>query len=177
MKENKKELTEEEKLKERERLCHMGQYLCFSLCGEEYGVEILRVQEIRCWEPVSRVPNVPVHEKGVINLRGAIIPIIDLGERFNLGAAKLTDLTAVIILQVNDNGRKRVVGAVVDTVSDVIDVDKRTIQPSPDFGSKVSTEYISGLADLNGTMLTLLDVDSFLSLEASGECEKEQNLA
>ncbi len=168
-----KQLTDEEKKQEQEAQRHGVQYLSFTLNSEEYGVEILRVQEIRCWEPVSRVPNVPVYEKGVINLRGAIIPIIDLRERFELDEANYTETTAVIILQVHDAEKVRIVGVVIDSVSDVVDIDKRDIQESPDFGSKVSTDYISGLVEVGGKMLTLLDIDKFLSLQE--EEEKELN--
>lgn len=166
-----KKLTEEEKAKEQEVQRNLVQYLSFTLNSEEYGVEILRVQEIRCWEPVSRVPNVPSYEKGVINLRGAIIPIIDLRERFQLKEASYTATTAVIILRVQEEEKTRVVGVVIDSVSDVLDIDKRTVQESPDFGSKVSTEYISGLVEVNGKMLTLLDIDKFLSLQEEEETE------
>jgi len=166
-----KQLTDDEKAQEREVLRYRTQYLSFTLNREEYGVEILRVQEIRCWEPVSRVPNVPSYEKGVINLRGAIIPIIDLRERFQLEEANYTETTAVIILQVHESDKIRIVGVVIDSVSDVIDIDKRTIQESPDFGSKVSTDYIAGLVEVNGKMLTLLDIDKFLSLEEEEETE------
>jgi purine-binding chemotaxis protein CheW len=160
-----KKLTEEEKANEREVQRNLVQYLSFTLNSEEYGVEILRVQEIRCWEAVSRVPNVPSYEKGVINLRGAIIPIIDLRERFQLEEANYTETTAVIILRVQEEEKARVVGVVIDSVSDVLDIDKRTVQESPDFGSKVSTDYISGLVEVDGKMLTLLDIDKFLSLQ------------
>ncbi len=168
-----KKLTEEEKAQEKEVQRNLVQYLSFTLNSEEYGVEILRVQEIRCWEPVSRVPNVPSYEKGVINLRGAIIPIIDLRERFQLEEANYTATTAVIILRVEEEDKTRIVGIVIDSVSDVLDVDKRTVQESPSFGSKVSTDYISGLVEVNGKMLTLLDIDQFLSLQE--EEEKELN--
>jgi purine-binding chemotaxis protein CheW len=166
-----KQLTDEEKVQEQEAQRYRVQYLSFTLNREEYGVEILRVQEIRCWEPVSRVPNVLSYEKGVINLRGAIIPIIDLRERFNLDEANYTATTAVIILQVHEADKIRIVGVVIDSVSDVVDLDKRDIQESPDFGSAVSTDYISGLVEVDGKMLALLDIDKFLSLNEKEEIE------
>lgn len=143
----------------------MAQFLSFSLGQEEYAVDVLRVQEIRSWEPVSRVPNVPAHEKGVINLRGAIVPIIDLRERFQLGVTQYTCLTVVVVLQVHRAEKIRVMGVVVDTVSDVIDVDKSLIQSAPDFGAKVSTEFIDGLVSVNQRMVMLLDVDKLLKLD------------
>ena len=143
----------------------VAQFLSFTLGQEEYGVDILRVQEIRSWEPVSRIPNVPAYEKGVVNLRGAIVPIIDLRERFQLGATHYTSLTIVVVLQVHLAEKIRVMGVVVDTVSDVIDVDKTLIQSAPDFGTKVSTEFINGLVSVNQRMVMLLDVDKLLKLE------------
>ncbi|OAI18456.1 chemotaxis protein CheW [Methylomonas lenta] len=141
------------------------QYLSFTLGQEDYGVDVLRVQEIRSWEPVSRIPNVPAHEIGVVNLRGDIVPIIDLRERFQLGATLYTPFTVVVVLQVHIAEKMRVMGLVVDTVSDVIDVDKALIQSAPNFGAKVSTEFINGLVSVNQRMVMLLDVDKLLKLD------------
>lgn len=141
------------------------QFLSFTLGKEEYGVDILRVQEIRSWEPVSRIPNVPKYEKGVVNLRGAIVPIIDLRERFQLGHADYGPLTVVVVLQAFINDKTRVMGVVVDAVSDVVDIEKKDIQAAPNFGAKVSTEFITGLASVNGRMVMLLDVDKLLRLD------------
>ncbi|QPK64189.1 chemotaxis protein CheW [Methylomonas sp. LL1] len=146
-----------------------AQFLSFTLGNEEYGVDILRVQEIRSWEPVSRIPNVPHYEKGVVNLRGAIVPIIDLRERFDLGYSRYTPLTVVVVLQARIGGKCRVMGVVVDAVSDVIDVDKKNIQSSPNFGAKVSTEFINGLVAVNQRMVMLLDVDKLLKLDGVDE--------
>ncbi len=155
------EQSEEKKLK------NMLQFLSFTLGDEEYGVDILQVQEIRSWEPVSRIPNVPSYEKGVVNLRGAIVPIIDLRERFGLGHLAYSPLTVVVVLQVQtESGQYRVMGVVVDSVSDVIDVDKKTIQSAPNFGTKVSTEFINGLASVNERMVMLLDVEKLLKLDS-----------
>lgn len=144
---------------------NLEQYLSFALGDEEYGVEILRVQEIRSWEPVSRIPNVPSYEKGVVNLRGAIVPIIDLRERFNLGRVEYTPLTVVVVLQTGTGTNMRIMGVVVDSVSDVVNVDKTSVQDAPDFGAKVSTEFITGLVSLNDRMVMLLDVDKLLDLD------------
>lgn len=141
------------------------QFLSFTLGKEEYGVDILRVQEIRSWEPVSRIPNVPSYEKGVVNLRGAIVPIIDLRERFGLGRSQYTPLTVVVVLQAHIGNKTRIMGVVVDAVSDVIDVDKKSIQSAPNFGAKVSTEFINGLISVNQRMVMLLDVDKLLRLD------------
>jgi purine-binding chemotaxis protein CheW len=137
----------------------VSQFLTFMLGDEEYGVDILRVQEIRGWEPVSRVPNVPAYEKGVINLRGAIVPIVDLRERFALPHTGYTPLTVVIVLQVLLEDRKRVVGFVVDQVSDVVDVTKEITQPTPEFGTGINTRFLRGLATVGQRMIMLLDID------------------
>jgi purine-binding chemotaxis protein CheW len=142
-----------------------AQYLSFTMDNEEYGVDILRVQEIRSWEPVSRVPNVPYYEKGVINLRGSIVPIIDLRERFRLKFTDYTPLTVVVVLQTKDGIKSRTMGVVVDSVSDVITIDRNKIQDAPDFGAKVSNEFIHGLVSVNERMVILLDVEKLLKLE------------
>lgn len=147
------------------------QFLSFTLGNEEYGVNILRVQEIRSWEPVSRIPNVPSYEKGVVNLRGAIVPIIDLRERFNLNYAEYTSLTVVVVLQAEFNGKSRTMGVVVDAVSDVVEVDKNSIQRAPDFGTKVNTLFINGLASVNERMLMLLDVEKLLKLDGIDDAD------
>lgn len=150
---------------EKKGMTDQSQFLSFTLGSEEYGVDILRVQEIRSWEPVSRIPNVPHYEKGVVNLRGSIVPIIDLRERFDLGHSQYTPLTVVVVLQARIGEKSRVMGVVVDAVSDVIDVDKKSIQSSPNFGTKVSTEFINGLVSINQRMVMLLDVDKLLKLD------------
>lgn len=142
-----------------------AQYLCFVLDNEEYGVEILRVQEIRSWEPVSRIPNVPSYEKGVVNLRGSIVPIIDLREKLGIKFTEYTPLTVVVVLQINDDNKVRTMGVVVDSVSDVITLDKTKIQVTPDFGTRISNEFINGLVSVNERMVILLDVDKLLKLE------------
>ncbi len=147
------------------------QYLSFVLGKEEYGVDILRVQEIRSWEPVSRVPNVPYYEKGVVNLRGAIVPIIDLRERFSLSKAEYTPLTVVVVLQTGNGSLTRIMGVVVDSVSDVISVERSEIQGAPDFGTKVSNEFINGLVSVNERMVMLLDVDKLLIIENMDQSE------
>lgn len=147
------------------------QYLSFVLGKEEYGVDILRVQEIRSWEPVSRVPNVPAYEKGVVNLRGAIVPIIDLRERFALSKVEYTPLTVVVVLQTGNGNNTRIMGVVVDSVSDVISIEKNEIQGAPDFGTKVSNEFINGLVSVNERMVMLLDVDKLLILENTEQPE------
>lgn len=142
------------------------EYLTFSLANEEYGVDILRVQELRGWEPVTRVPNSPDYVKGVLNLRGAIVPVIDLRVRFNLPFEQYSSLTVVIVLSVKDkaDGHERIISVVVDEISDVVKAKLSDIQATPKFGSALDTEYISGLADAGGKMLMLLDIDTMLNV-------------
>lgn len=136
------------------------QYLTFQLADEEYGVEILRVQEIRGWERVTRVPNSPIYVQGVVNLRGSIVPIFDLRLRFGLTAQEYGEDTVVIVLLAKrEDGGMRSIGVVVDGVSDVLNATATDISNTPEFGAKVSTEWISGLATARDKMIMLLDVD------------------
>ncbi len=139
------------------------QYLTFSLADEEYGVDILRVQEIRGWEPVTRIPNSPDYVKGVLNLRGAIVPIFDLRQRFSLSFQTYSKDTVVIVLRVEAKAEVRNIGVVVDAVSDVLNAGTSEIRGTPDFGAGVATEYISGLASSGDKMIMLLDVDRLLN--------------
>lgn len=141
------------------------QYLTFSLAGEEYGIDILKVQEIRGWVPVTKVPNAPAFVRGVMNLRGAIVPVIDLRLRFGLETVEYTKTTVVIVVTVQSASGSRIIGTVVDGVSDVLNVDAADIQPAPDFGTAVHTEFISGLVTIESGMVMLLDVDRLLSVE------------
>jgi purine-binding chemotaxis protein CheW len=142
---------------------HSAQYMTFTLADEAYGVDILRVQEIRGWEMVTRIPNAPDYVKGVINLRGAIVPIFDLRQRFNLPVQEYTKDTVVIVLRVSTANNTRIMGVVVDAVSDVLSAKTAEIGSTPDFGGRISTEFISGLASAEGKMIMLLDVDKLLS--------------
>ncbi|MBC7984436.1 MAG: purine-binding chemotaxis protein CheW [Candidatus Obscuribacterales bacterium] len=138
------------------------QVLTFTLGAETYGVDILRVQEIRGWSPVTRIPQTPMHVLGVLNLRGSIVPIIDLRMRLNLERAEYTAITVIIVLSVESVNGRRDIGMVVDSVSDVIDVDNASIKPPPDLGARVSTEFIRGLAAVSESMIMLLDIDSLI---------------
>jgi len=142
---------------------HDNQYLTFTLADEDYGVDILRVQEIRGWELVTRVPNSPSYAKGVLNLRGAIVPIFDLRERFDLPVQAYTKDTVVVVLRVNSESGICIMGVVVDGVSDVLNASQDGIVSAPDFGGRVATEFISGLASADGKMIMLLDVDKLLN--------------
>jgi purine-binding chemotaxis protein CheW len=137
------------------------EYLSFRLGAEEYCIDILKVQEIRSYEPPTRIANAPEFLKGVINLRGVIVPIIDLRVKFGC-AAEIDSVTAVIVLGV----KGRVVGAVVDSVSDVLELPHETIKPAPAMGTMVDTSYLVGIASVAERMLILLDIESLMS---SGE--------
>ena len=141
---------------EREQL---REFLSFRLGAEEYGIEILKVQEIRGWEQPTAIANTPAFIKGVINLRGIIVPIVDLRLKFNLGEAKYDEFTVVIILSV----AKRVVGAVVDAVSDVLSLAPGQIKPAPEFSAALETQFITGLGTIEERMLILLDIEKLMT--------------
>lgn len=141
------------------------QYLTFVLDDEEYAVDILRVQEIRGWENVTRIPNTPDYIRGVLNLRGAIVPIIDLRRRFALEAIEYNATTVIVVLRVEkeDGSGSRIMGIIVDAVSEVYSVPEDEIREAPDFGTKVRTEFIQGLATMDDKMVIILDVDRMLN--------------
>jgi purine-binding chemotaxis protein CheW len=135
------------------------QYLTFLLNGEEYGVDILRVQEIKGWMPTTKIPNTPEYIRGVMNLRGAIVPIIDLRLRFNMPAIEQTATTVVIVLKVESEAGERTIGFVVDAVSEVYNVSAEHFKAAPDFGNQVHTDFIRALATVDEKMIILLDID------------------
>lgn len=141
-----------------------AQYLSFELAGEYYGVDILKVQEIRGWQPVREIPDTPAFIKGVMELRGTILPIIDLRIRFGLEPMVYGPTTVVIILSVTGKQTAHTVGIVVDTVSDVMDVNDSTIQPMPQLGSHIHIEYIIGMVT-GEQMVMLLNTDRLLAPE------------
>ncbi len=138
-----------------------NEFLTFTLGDEEYGVDILKVQEIRGYDTVTKVPNAPSFIKGVINLRGTIVPVVDLRLKFRLGRADYNEFTVMIILNV----ARRVVGMVVDGVSDVMQLTAEQIRPAPEFGSGVNTRFITGIGALEQRMLILIDIEKLMSSE------------
>jgi purine-binding chemotaxis protein CheW len=136
-----------------------SEFLTFRLGREEYGIEILRVQEIRGWEPPTAIANAPAFIKGVINLRGTIVPVVDLRVKFGLARADYDAFTVVIILNV----AHRVVGIVVDSVSDVITLAREEIRPAPEFGAGCDTRYFIGLGTVEGRMLILVDIEKLMA--------------
>jgi len=143
------------------------QALTFALGQEVYGLDILRVKEIRGWSPVTRIPQSQAHVLGVLNLRGSIVPIVDLRMRFSLPRAEYTPLTVIIVLSVESPQGRRDFGLVVDGVSDVIDVPAGDVKAAPELGKQASTEFIAGLAAVSGRMLMLLDIDRLIGGEVA----------
>ncbi|MGQ9366748.1 chemotaxis protein CheW [Azospirillum sp. ST 5-10] len=143
---------------------HEAQYVTFTVGAEEYGVNILAVREIRGWTPESRLPNLPDFVRGVINLRGVIIPIFDLRARFGGGRTEVTRRHVVVVIQVGERTR----GILVDAISDILSIDRDAIKPPPDADvGMVDAEYLSGLYTVDQRMVTLLDVERLFAAESS----------
>ena len=136
-----------------------GEYLTFRLGQEEYGIDILRVQEIRSYEPPTRIANAPPFVKGVVNLRGVIVPIVDLRLKLGCDSVEYNSFTVVVVLNV----RGRVVGAVVDSVSDVLQLSGEAIKPAPEMNTSVDTRFITGIGSIGERMLILMDIQALMS--------------
>lgn len=143
------------------------QFLSFFLAGEEYGVDILRVQEIKCWDSATEVPNSPAYLKGVINLRGIIVPVVDLRLRFGLEEIDYTETTVVIVLRVENAGKERTIGFIVDAVSDVYSIESDLLQAPPEMGDSIDLDFVKGLTAINDNMVVLLDIDHLVDTEES----------
>lgn len=139
------------------------QYLTFLLGDDIYGVDILRVQEVRGWTKVREIPNTPDYVKGVLDLRGTIVPIVDLRARLALEQVEYSTITVVIVLSVEVKEENYVIGIVVDTVSDVLDVVQTDIKKAPNFGTRVETKFISGMVMTESEMIVLMDIDKMLN--------------
>lgn len=139
-----------------------GQYLSFTLGDEDYGIDILKVQEIRGWEDVRPLPDTPDYVKGVLDLRGAIMPIIDLRLRFKLDKVEYAATTVTIILSIELKGEPYMIGIVVDAVSDVLDIQADKIKATPSLGKKIDTKYLLGMVSIENRVVLLLDVDNLL---------------
>ena len=147
-----------------------NQFLTFMLGGEEYGVDILNVQEIRSWESATSIPNTPDYVLGVINLRGLVVPIVDLRKRFEMSQAEFGPTTIIVIVKLsNSSNSSRTVGMVVDEVSDVYNISDEDIGEMPDFGSVVGTEFIKGVANVNEKMVIILDIGSLINTGVLGD--------
>ena len=143
----------------------IGKYLTFSLDEEEYGIGILRVKEIIGMMPITTVPRTPKFIKGVINLRGKVIPIIDLRLKFNMDATPYTDRTSIIVVEIDSAASVILIGIVVDAVSEVLNIREDEIQETPQFGTRMNTQYILGMAKTQKGVRILLSIDQVLSRE------------
>jgi len=152
----------------------LDQYLTFMLAEEEYGIDILRVQEIKGWDGVTPMPNMPDYILGVINLRGTVVPIVDLRKHFELESVPFDKTTVVIVVRVtNDEDVERTMGIVVDAVSEVHNIAKADMKPSPDFGGACNTDSIKGLVTHDDRMLIMLDIDHVMNNGVMQALEKE----
>jgi len=151
------------------------QYLTFRLGNETYGLNILRVKEIRGWVPVTSIPQSPAHVLGMLNLRGAVVPIVDLRRRFELASAEFTPVTVVIVLSLHSpQGAVRECGVVVDSVSDVVDLDSSAIRPAPALNGHSLANFILGVAECDDRMVMLMDIEGLLQQDlaaASGHSQ------
>ena len=152
------------------------QFLTFNLADELYSVDILKVQEIKGYTNATKIPNMPAYFKGVLNLRGTIVPIVDLRMKFGMGATEPTTFTVVVVVNIGN----RVMGMLVDAVSDVLDLKAKDIQPAPELGSSVDTTFVAGLGNVNDHLVTILDINRVLSDDQLGKIpeilsEKENN--
>ena len=140
-----------------------GKYLTFAVAQERYSVPVLKVREIMRLCPVTPVPRMPSYIKGVINLRGKIVPVVDLRERFSLGAAEDTERICIVVVQVEEpDGASRLTGMIVDVVEEVSQFQSDDLEPPPDFGDAVDARFIVGMAKTRGQVKTLLDIDRLL---------------
>ncbi len=144
-----------------------GKYLTFVLGRESYGMQVLKIREIIRFTDITAVPQMPVHIKGVINLRGKIIPVIDLRAKFGLGATDATERTCIVVVQVNLPSRtSSQMGLIVDAVEEVTNIAASDIEETPDFGGAFDTDCILGMAKIKGVVKTLLDIDRVVAVEA-----------
>ena len=142
-----------------------GKYLTFVLAGEEYGIGILKVKEIIGIMAITTVPQTPAYMKGVINLRGKVIPIVDLRVKFGIEAMEYTEKTCIIVVEIASGGQKVMIGILVDSVSEVLNIKGADIEDAPNFGSHLNTDYILGMAKTGGRVKILLDIDRVLGAE------------
>ena len=167
------EVQEETSVQAQETLMDReGKYLTFTLAGEEYGIGILKVREIFGMMPITSVPQTPVFVKGVINLRGQVIPVIDLRLKFGLEELEYSDRTSIIVVEVKGRTGNMQIGIVVDSVSEVVNIKGEDIEDTPMFGARLETEYILGMAKMEGGVNILLDIDRVLNADELAALEK-----
>ena len=149
-----------------------GKYLTFTLAEEEYGIGILKIKEIVGMLPITSVPQTPAFVKGVLNLRGKVIPVIDLRLRFGMGEIEYTERTCIIVVEIESQTGMVMIGIVVDSVSEVLNIKGDDIEDTPTFGTKLNTEYILGMAKMEGGVKILLDINRVLSGDEIAVLEK-----
>ncbi len=143
----------------------MQQYLTFMLSGETYAIGILGIKEIIEYGQLTEVPNMPSFIRGVINLRGAVVPVVDLAARFNKGTTALTRRTCIVIIEVISANEQQVIGVMVDAVNEVLEISPSEIEPPPSFGAKIRADFIAGMGKVDGRFIIMLDVDKVLSVD------------
>jgi purine-binding chemotaxis protein CheW len=149
-----------------------GKYLTFTLHDEEYGIGILKVKEIIGMMPITTVPKTPGYMKGVINLRGKVIPVADLRLKFGMEPMDYTERTCIIVVEISGAGKKIHMGIVVDSVSEVLNIKAGDIEDTPNFGSRLDTDYILGMAKAGGGIKILLDIDEILNIDEIAVMER-----
>ena len=149
-----------------------GKYLTFTLADEEYGIGILRIKEIIGMMPITTIPQTPEFVKGVINLRGKVIPVVDLRLRFGMGSIDYTERTCIIVVEIDAQAGTVMIGIVVDAVSEVLNIKAEDIEETPTFGTKLNTEYILGMAKMEGSVKILLDIGRVLTGEEIATLKK-----
>jgi purine-binding chemotaxis protein CheW len=142
-----------------------GKYLTFRLADEEYGLEILKVQEIIQMQAVTKVPRTPGYVRGVINLRGKVIPVVDLRQKFGLEPCEDTEKTCIIVVQIAGGAGVVVMGIIIDEVKEVLDIRAEAIEETPSFGASINTEFILGMGKIGNSVKILLDIDKVLSVQ------------
>ncbi len=146
-----------------------GKYLTFALAQEEYGLEILKVREIIGYMAITAVPQTPSYIKGVINLRGQVIPVVDLRAKFGMETTEVTEQTCIIVVEITHGGRKANTGIIVDRVQEVLDIAGKDIEEAPQFGASVDTDFILGMGKIGDSVKILLDIDKVLSSQEIGD--------
>jgi purine-binding chemotaxis protein CheW len=149
-----------------------GKYLTFSLAEEEYGIGILKIKEIIGMMPITTVPRTPEFVKGVINLRGKVIPVVDLRLRFGMEEIDYTERTCIVVVEIEGTSGTVMIGVVVDSVSEVLNIKGEDVEETPTFGAKLNTDYILGMAKMEGGVKILLDIDQVLSEEEIATLEE-----
>lgn len=153
-----------------------GQYLTFMLSGESYAIGILSLKEIIEYDTLTEVPLMPACIRGVINLRGAVVPVMDLQARFGRKRSEVTKRTCIVIVEVASNDQHTLIGVVVDAVNEVLDIEPNAIEPAPSFGSRIRNDFIRGIGKVRGRFVILLNVDQVLSLDVADALAQAEGL-